>query len=70
MSSLNTFSSMIELDRALGAISQIIDTLDKDEVKKTLKQLIFNCQIDLKTVSLDFDELWHTVFDLIKEAKY
>ena len=70
MSSLNTLSSMVEVDRALGAMAQIVDMLDKDEVKKTLKGLIFNCQAGLKTVSLGFDELWHTVFELIKEAKY
>ena len=70
MTSLNTFSSMIEVDRALGAMAQIADMMENNETKKTLKQLIFNCQIGLKTVSLGFDELWHTVFDLIKEAKY
>ena len=70
MSSLNTLSSMVELDRALGAMAGIVDMLEKDEIKKTLKQLIFNCQTDLKAVSLGFDELWHTVFDLIKEARY
>lgn len=70
MSSLNTLSSMVEVDRALGAMAQIVDMLEKDETKKTLKQLIFNCQVGLKTVSLGFDELWHTVFELIKEAKY
>lgn len=62
-------TAIMEIDRSLGGMCQIVDGMEKNETKKTLRQLLFDCQCNIKTVMLAYDEAIQKILELTEQIR-
>ena len=59
-------STLMEVDRFIGAMAEICAGMEKTEEKKTLSQMVFNTQSALKRIAMDIDELLDLLYEQVK----
>ena len=60
-------STLMEVDRFIGAMAEICAGMEKTEKMKTLSQMIFNTQSALKRIAMDIDELLDLLYEQVKQ---